>query len=118
MVNHELVIPGRTIPKARPRFDPRSGRAYTDKRYADWLEMASATVAYTLRKPMLEGPLMVRVAFSPAGAEVAVMGCSPPAYKGRRGDIDNMAGSIMDALQQGGAIVNDRDVVRLETWLH
>ena len=111
-----LIIPGRVVPKARPRFDPRTSRAYTEKRYADWLQMASETVAYTLRKPDLSGPLMVRMAFDPSGVEVEVLPCSPVSYPGTRGDIDNMAGSVLDALEHGGAYRNDRHVVRLEAW--
>ena len=116
MAHRELIIPGRVVPKARPRFDPRSSRAYTPKNYADWLDMASQYVALALGKPRMAGPLMVRCAMSPAGVEVAIMGTTPVEYKGRRGDIDNMAGSVLDALQQGAAIENDSQVVRLETW--
>ena len=115
-MHRELYIPGKVVPKARPRFDPRSGRAYTPQRYAEWLDMASQTVALTLRKPMMDGPLLLRTAFTPAGVEVAIMDCAPIEYKGRRGDLDNMTGSVMDALESGGAIVNDRDIVRIETW--
>ena len=113
---HQLSIPGRVVPKARPRFDPRSGRAYTPKAYRQWLEMASDTVALTLRKPMMDGPLLLRTAFTPSGVEVAVMDCAPVEWKGRRGDLDNLTGSVMDALERGDAIANDRHIVRLESW--
>ena len=113
---YEVTIPGKVVPKARPRFDTRSGRAYTAHNYSEWLEMASQTVAYTLRKPMLEGPLLLRCAISPDQTEIAVMPVSPITYKGRRGDLDNMIGSIADALQKGQAIKNDRDIVRIEGW--
>jgi Holliday junction resolvase RusA-like endonuclease len=116
VVSLELVIPGRVVPKARPRFDPRSGRAYTEPRYRDWLDMAAQTVAYTLRKPMLDGPLLLRCALSPEGVEVAVMPCSPVEWTGRRPDLDNAIGSVMDALEQGGAVANDRHIVRVEGW--
>ena len=116
MVIHQLTIPGRVVPKARPRFDPRSGRAYTEPKYRDWLSMASDVVALTLRKPMMNGPLLLRTAFTPSGVEVAVMDCAPVEYKGRRADLDNLTGAVMDALQQGGAIANDRDIVKIETW--
>ena len=112
----ELFIPGRVIPKARPRFDTRSGHAYMPRNYSEWLTMASETVTYTLRKPMLDGPLLLRCALAPDGVEVEVLPCSPVAYKGQRGDLDNMIGSVADALQKGQAIRNDRDIVRLEGW--
>ena len=113
---HELTIPGGVVPKARPRFNSKTGRAYTDPRYRAWLDMASETVAWTLRKPMMDGPVIVRLAFAPTGVDVAVMDASPVSYAGRRGDVDNMAGSCLDALQFGGAITNDHNVVRLEAW--
>ena len=116
MAYREFLIPGPVVPKARPRFDPRSGRAYTEQRYADWLDMATQTVALLHRGAPMDGNLLLRTAFTPAGVEVAIMGCSPVEYKGRRGDLDNMTGSVMDALQKGGAIVNDSKIVRLESW--
>jgi len=114
---YEVVIPGKITPKARPRFDSRSGRAYTPHDYAEWLTMASETVAYTLRKPGLSGPLLLRCAISPDQTEIAVMPCSPITYTSRRFDLDNAVGAVMDALQKGQAVRNDRDFVRIETWL-
>ena len=116
MSHRELLIPLRPKGKARPRFDPRSGRAYHDKAYRDWLDSAAEIVALTLRKPMMDGPLIVRTAMSPAGIEVAILESSPVEWSGRRPDVDNAAGAVLDALQKGGAIRNDRDVVRLEAW--
>ena len=116
MGSRELIIPGRVVPKARPRFDPRTGHAYHATRYRDWLDMATQTVALMHRGPPIEGPTLLRVAFSPAGADVAILGCSPVEYQGRRGDLDNMIGSVMDALQHGGAIENDSQIVKIEGW--
>ena len=112
----ELEIPGRVTPKARPRFDPRSGRAYTEPNYRDWLDMASDVAALTLRKPGLDGPVIVRCAFTGNTTHVAVLDTHPTPRNGQRGDIDNLAGAVMDALQQGGVILDDSQVVRLETW--
>ena len=36
--------------------------------------------------------------------------------KGVQGDIDNIAGSILDALQAGGIIDDDKQATRLEVW--
>lgn len=116
MSGRELYIPGPVVPKARPRFNSNTGRAYHAPRYRDWLDMATDTVAIMHRGAPLEGPTLIRVAFTPAGADIAYMPCSPVQYKGRRGDIDNMAGSCLDALQKGGAIANDCQVVKLEAW--
>lgn len=111
-----IIIPGPVVPKARPRFDPRSGRAYHNDRYRNWLDMASDTVAILHRGDPLDGPTLIRIAFTPAQADIAYMPCSPVEYKGRRGDLDNMIGSCLDALQHGGAIENDSQVVRIEGW--
>ena len=111
-----LIIPGRVVPKARPRFDPRTGRAYTDPYYRAWLNMAAETAGWTLRTPRLEGPLLLRCALSPNQVEVEVLPCSPVAWTGVRADLDNAVGAVMDAMQQGGVVVNDRDFVRVETW--
>jgi Holliday junction resolvase RusA-like endonuclease len=117
MAHRELIIPGRVVPKARPRFNRNTGNAYTEPKYRAWLDMAAEVVALTLRKPMMEGPMLLRCAFTPAGVEVAIMDTSPVEWKGQRGDLDNLTGSVMDALQQGAAIKNDRHIVRLETWI-
>lgn len=113
-----IVIPGSVVPKARPRFNRATGTAYTDPKYRDYLEMASAIIAIEHKGAPLEGPLQVSARFN--ADEVTVTygrAFRIPQWTGRRGDIDNLIGSIMDSLQQGGAIVNDKSVVNLTAWI-
>ncbi len=109
-----IVIPGHVVPKTRPRFNSATGRAYTDSKYRDYLEMAATIIAIEHKGDPLEGPLYVQTRFNAEGVTVNYRASLfKPEWTGRRGDIDNLAGSILDALQQGGAIKNDKDVVSL-----
>ena len=109
-----IVIPGRVVPKARPRFNKYTGTAYTDPKYRDYLDMASAIIAIEHKGDPLEGPLYVHTRFNADGVTVSYRASLlRPEWTARRADIDNLAGSILDALQAGGAIVNDKDVVSL-----
>ncbi len=115
---HHLILPGPVVPKARPRFDSRSRRAYTSKRYAEWLAMASEYVALTRRGASFDGNLALSLAFAPGGVEVLLSSASPVRrHLGTMGDIDNLAGSVMDALQLGELIANDRQIVKLTAWI-
>ncbi len=109
-----IVIPGHVVPKARPRFNRATGTAYTDPKYRDYLKMAAQVIAIEHRGAPLEGPLYVKTRFDADGVTVTYRpSLFTPTWSARRADIDNLAGSILDALQQGGAIVNDKDVVSL-----
>ena len=113
-----ILIPGHVVPKARPRFNRNTGRAYTDPKYRDYLEMAAQVIAIEHKGDPLEGPLDVIAIFNADGVTVQY---GPSAgrqeWTARRADIDNLAGATLDALQQGGAIKNDKDVVSLFAWV-
>ena len=109
-----ILIPGHVVPKARPRFNTATGRAYTDPKYRDYLEMAAQIIAIEHKGDPLEGPLYVKTSFNADGVTVSYRPTLfIPQWTARRADIDNLAGSILDALQQGGAIKNDKNVVSL-----
>ena len=113
-----LFIPGIVVPKARPRFNTRTGNVYTAPPYAAYLEMARDVVALSTRGDPIPDDIILALEFSEKGVEVTY----EPAihtveWTSRKGDIDNMGGSIMDALQQGGAITNDKNVVGLNAWV-
>jgi len=113
-----LVIPGLVVPKARPRFDPRSKRAYHEARYKDWLAMAGQMIAYTTRAGYTDDDLLLRCAFGAEGVEVEWLPCSPVKRpKGIQGDVDNLIGSVMDAIQASGRISDDKQFVRIEGWI-
>ena len=57
-----FIVPGRVAGKGRPRFDPRSGRAYTDKKTKSAEEIVKfyAAAAMGSEKPFT-GPLTVAI---------------------------------------------------------
>ena len=93
-----LWVPGRPVPKGRARAGAR-GRVYTPvvTRRAEAEVVRLACEAWG-RRPPLVAPVDVLV-------EVH---CS--AY---RGDLDNIAKLVLDALQKAGVLRNDRDVWHL-----
>ncbi len=109
-----IHIPGHVVAKARPRFNRNTGTTYTEPKYRDYLEMAAQIIAIEAKHAPLEGPLYVQTRFNADGVTVSYRpSLLRPEWTARRADIDNLAGSILDALQQGGAINNDKDVVSL-----
>ena len=113
-----IFIPGHVVAKARPRFNRSTGTAYTEPKYRDYLDMASTIIAIEHKGDPTEGPIRVTTQFSAAGVTVTYgRSLSIPEWTARRGDLDNLVGSTLDALQQGGAITNDRNVVSLTAWI-
>ncbi len=87
-MNYQLT--GKITPKARPRLG--KGRAYLPDNYRNWKDQAIAELL-TQSRPL--DPIIK--------AEVSI------AIGGRqRGDLDNIAGAILDALVQAGIILDDR----------
>ena len=89
-----VVIPGRPVAKGRPRmgahgvYTPKTTRDYEER--VAWLVKAS--------RGRVEGPCEVFITIH---------------ARGNRPDIDNVAKIILDGLQKGSGIANDRDVIDL-----
>jgi Holliday junction resolvase RusA-like endonuclease len=86
------------------RTTVRSGkpRTYRAKTYADWMNTAAWTVRAAVGKTSkIKGDVEVRVMLWP-----------------RRGDLDNRLKAICDALVQGGAIEDDKQItyIKAEWW--
>lgn len=101
-----FIIPGAVVPKARPRVT-RNG-TYMPPKYAQW--KASAIALIQAKKLERVNP--------PYKIRVVLVGS-------HRGDVDNMAGSVLDALVQAGTIEGDSSnivrelaVCRLESKKH
>ena len=73
MAHAEFIIPWKVVPKARPRFNRDTGRAYTAKPYREWLDMTADYVALNHHGAPYEGPLLIRGAFTDHDIEVAIM---------------------------------------------
>lgn len=91
-MSFKFILSGVVIPKARPRFNGKI--AYTSDRYAAWKDWAIAQFSSQAMNLGLQAPI------DRAAVSIQVQGAM-------RGDLDNIAGSVLDALVQGGILVND-----------
>lgn len=78
-------------PKARPRFD--GNRVLTPKRYRDW----KADAILDLKAQVPAGFQVI----AKASVDIVILGSV-------RGDLDNLAGAVLDALVQAGILQDDR----------
>ena len=88
---YSFTIEGAISPKPRPRFNGR--QAYLPKRYRNWKQSAIDSLKSQL--PIDHQPIEKCSIF------VALHGS-------HRGDLDNLSGSVLDALVQSEAIRDDR----------
>lgn len=96
----ELVIPGRPVPKGRPRLG--ASGVYTPRATRD----AEDRIAWACRAKRIRlGARPVRITIDFYGAHWAA-------------DVDNLVKLVLDGLQAGGAIANDRQVVKLSADQH
>lgn len=93
----EFYVPGRPQVKARARRDPRSGRWFTPAPTALWEE--TVAVACRARRARFRGRVKVTI-------ELRTFGLL-------RGDVDNYAKAILDGMQRGELLVDDRQVDEL-----
>ena len=126
MTDLRVVVPGKPVPKARPRFDSRSGRTYTATktvqyerhvkgeawaatRRAEWPkpdDCARVTARLKLRAPGSKLPRCT-CAFCATEYRVALLVVLPDR---RTRDLDNVTKSILDACN-GVLWYDDRQVV-------
>lgn len=92
--NLRFWLPGACVPKARARVT-RNG-TYHPRRYRDWRQLAETEILVSLSSN-------ARSLLPIKQAEVRI------ALQGKhRGDIDNLAGSCLDALVASGVLADDR----------
>jgi Holliday junction resolvase RusA-like endonuclease len=87
-LNYQLT--GNITPKARPRLG--RGGAYLPSKYRDWKDEAIAQLLTQSRPPQPLAKAIISIAI---GGK-------------QRGDLDNIAGAILDALVQSGILLDDR----------
>jgi Holliday junction resolvase RusA-like endonuclease len=87
-MNYQLN--GKITPKARPRLG--NGRAYLPSKYRDWKADAIAQLLTQSRPPQPIDKASIAISVG----------------RGQRGDLDNIAGAILDALVQSGILLDDR----------
>jgi len=93
-----ITVPGRAVPWQRPRRST-IGNYFTPKRVLE----AETRVAWCARA--------ARARFGEALVELRIVLWTKTAL---RGDLDNYAKTILDGLEKGQAIDNDRQVQRLD----
>lgn len=87
-------LSGPVVPKARPRVT-RHG-TFMPHRYQPWKALAVEALFDQARAQMLDIPI------TSAAIQITLLGKHP-----RRGDLDNISGSVLDALVQSGILQND-----------
>jgi Holliday junction resolvase RusA-like endonuclease len=104
-------MPGK--PKPRPKLNTRTGTVYMPKDFERWREAFGWELA-KLKPPHFDGPVRLHLAFETDGVDVWIgpLETSTRA-KGVRGDADNLAGGVMEVLQDIEVVGNDRDVLAL-----
>ena len=111
-----VPMPGK--PKPRPKFNTRTGTVYMPKDFEEWRK-AFGWELKKLRPPRFNGPVSLHLAFEADGVSVTIfpytLGEKRP--KGVRGDADNLAGGVMEVLQDIEVVSNDRDVLGLNVRL-
>jgi hypothetical protein len=104
----EFFIPGKPLPKERPRVAPHGG-VYTPKQTADE-EKRLAAFWHDLAVPPWEGLCGVDLMYTPEGTDVRIFDFNIILKsKHPRGDLDNLIKLTLDGLQRGGAF-DDRQV--------
>lgn len=110
-----LWIPGKPLPKERPRtvtLPNGAKRTYTPARTLAYeRSVATAWQQAHLGEGPVDGPVHVLMVFDTDGVHVNVVQLDVPKPK-IRADIDNLAKAVLDGLQ-GVAFLDDRQVVSI-----
>ena len=106
---HSFYIEGRPHPKERPRM-AKSGHVYTPPKTLE----AEKKIAEAYTGPMYDCPVHVNLFFDIDGCAVSIEPLDIPAdeVSKLRGDLDNYAKTVMDALN-GVAWIDDKQVMKL-----
>ena len=100
MESIQFKLEGKIVPKARPRL---AGRAYTQPEYKDWMSDAVCQLYGQLHDFQIEFDDWILPAIhEPVDINIVLSG-----KHNRKGDLDNVAGSILDALVKAEIIRDD-----------
>jgi Holliday junction resolvase RusA-like endonuclease len=92
---HSFLLSGKVVPKARPRVTCRG--TFMPQSYRNWKE--ETILELTRQKALLVGEFPCK---GPVSVYVELIG-----KHSKRGDLDNLAGAILDSLVQSEVLVND-----------
>jgi Holliday junction resolvase RusA-like endonuclease len=97
----EATITGPPVPKARPRFNTKTGRVYTPLSSQLAEDLVASILHYDLRQ-LGDAEVTVKIEFG---------------FSTRKsGDLDNCAKLVLDAMQKARIIDNDRQVRALRIF--
>ena len=102
-----IDVPWKAEPKARPKFNSDTKKAYMPKPYAEWKERVAEFIGYQ-NLPILQGPVGLDVTFRKTG--FVVVASEVQIKRFGQADLDNLLGGVMDAIQDGRGYMNDRQV--------
>jgi Holliday junction resolvase RusA-like endonuclease len=108
-----LTVPGQPVGKGRPRFNRKTGKAYTPKATKNY----ENTIKWFCSALMIEGPVQVELWAIFERPQRLMRAKSPEGlalYEGRV-DLDNVIKAINDGLQ-GRAFKNDRQVCEIHAF--
>ena len=111
VLNWKQFIAVRPLSKGRPRFVRKTGHTYTPKTTLDY----EKEVAQLYNGPKFaEGPIWVSLTFDQYKTTIEIKEMNTETTSSKlRGDIDNYAKSILDALN-GVAFTDDKQIMRLD----
>ncbi len=106
-----FTLPWRTMPKARPRVTKNN--TYMPPKYAQWKKDVAEYIGIQYPRTQLVRPLSLVVNFGSEETYVELVEYDTDFKRSKyvRGDIDNLLGGLMDALQDSGLMANDSQVV-------
>ncbi len=107
----EFTLPWRTKPKPRPRVTAKN--TYMPKEYMQWKKDIADFIALQGPHRQLVRPLSLIVRFGSHDTFVELVEYDTDFVRSKyvKGDIDNLLGGLMDALQDAELIMNDNQVV-------
>ncbi len=107
------TIPGRPVPKARPRFKRSTGKPYPDPKAKAYENMvATESLRYS---GQFTGPVRVSMWFAPKGVRVMVEDVEDVRV-GLKADLDNLIKSLLDGMQKASVFTDDRQVQQIQAW--
>lgn len=112
-----IRLPIRGMPKARPIVTGRN--TFMPPDYTAWKEQVIVELqAQGVLLPNYDVPRALKAMFGTDYIEFQLFPLEGHVRaKHVKGDIDNLTGGLMDALEQGDVIKNDRLIVRTDIWL-
>jgi Holliday junction resolvase RusA-like endonuclease len=111
----ELEVPGQPVPQPRPRFT-RNGKPYYKSDHP--IHAYRHAIGLLALGAQLDGALSLTIEFiySRPASHWRAHGLRPNAPAWPRGDGDNLAKGVADALKKAGTIPDDDNLVRWSFW--